>query len=367
MSAPVLDVTADVRARVSQTLRRQLAERTPSEHAYGPEFTRLWQLAAEHAAGGKLLRPLLLVETHAGLAQRGAEDAPDPGVLQVAALVEQLHFAFLLHDDVIDGDLRRRGTANLIGVLSGIGSAAAGHVDERGRELHWARSSALLMGDLLLSSALLGFARADLPAGARTRLLALVDHTVTETVAGEHGDVGLADGMIPPDLPAILATTARKTATYSFELPLRCAAILSGASKATETTLGAIGRRVGLAYQLQDDLLSAFGEHSEHGKDPFSDLREGKQTAIIAFARMTSAWPRIATRFGAPDLGPDEGGEMRELLRECGAERFVRRLVDEEFAAATAMATEAERSGRMPGAALDAVRTLLARLEGRRS
>ena len=363
MSTPVLDIGVGLRGRIEETLRRQLAERTPDEGVYGAEFTRLWRLAAEHAAGGKLIRPLLMLETRDGFEGPGRGSGADATALELAALIEQLHFAFLLHDDIIDGDVRRRGAANLIGTLSGAGRATSG---ASGKELHWARSSALLMGDLLLTSALLGFARADIGADARSRLLAVVEHAITETVAGEHGDVGLADGMIAPDLPGILATTANKTATYSFELPLRCAAILAGAARPAETILGTIGRRLGLAYQLQDDLLSTFGEAVEHGKDPYSDLREGKQTAIIAYARLTSSWPRISRVFGATEIRPEEGEEARALLRECGAERFVRRLIDEEFAAVRAALDDAASAG-IPAGATRAVRSLLTRLERRRS
>ena len=358
-----LALGADLRIPIEEALRRQLDQRMPDARRYGPEFSRLWELAAEKAVGGKLLRSRLLVEIHHALSDDAESDPLPATVLEIAALVEQIHFACLLHDDIIDGDVLRRGTTNLIGALS---TEAHPRIDEEAR-LHWARSSALLMGDLLLASALLGAARADLASRVRDRLLDVIDRTVTETVAGEHRDVGLADGIIPPDLETILAMTADKTAAYSFELPLRCGAILAGASEDAEAALVDIGRPLGLAYQLQDDLLSVFGEEAEHGKDPRSDLREGKVTAIIAFARTTSTWPRIAPLFGSPDLQPGEEADVRDLLRACGAEAFVQRLVDEEIATARALLSTAERSGTLPPTAVDRVARLVDRVEGRRS
>lgn len=361
MSIPAAAVHEDLRDLVETTLRRQLEERAPAEESHGEEFADLWRLATTHIAGGKMIRPLLLLETYRGF-RPDREPQEDAVAAEIAALVEQLHFAFLLHDDVIDGDQHRRGEPNIIGVLSG--QAGPGSQPRHG---HWAQSSALLLGDLLLSSALLGCARAPLPPHERDRLLALIDRTVTASVAGEHRDVGLADGIIPADLHTILEMTADKTAVYSFELPLRCGAILGGAAEASEAVLTRIGRHLGLAFQLQDDLLSAFGESRDHGKDPHSDLREGKQTAIIAYARMTSAWPRIAPRFGCGDLRADEAVVMRALLRECGAERFAHQLIEEQREAAAMLATQAVDAGDLPVSVAQTVLTLLARLEDRRS
>ncbi|WP_314651108.1 polyprenyl synthetase family protein [uncultured Microbacterium sp.] len=345
--------------RIEEALRLRFAERSTAAEAYGEPFAGLWRSAAAHATGGKLIRPRLLLDIHRALSPDSRRRDADT-VVGIAAEIELLHYAFLLHDDVIDGDLYRRRRPNLIGTLAHDGGAA----DD---DLHWARSSAILMGDLLLATAVLGFARARVSTSARMRLLDLIEHTIVETVAGEHIDVGLADGVIVPDLRTILAMSTYKTATYSFSLPLRAAAVLADASVEVEEDLSAIGRHLGLAFQLQDDLLCIFGDAEAHGKDPFSDLREGKETAIIAYARMTTAWSKVAPRFGSADLSADEGMHLRGLLRECGAEGFVQSLVLDELAAASEILTAAEETRTMSGDVVTCLRTLLARVEGRRS
>lgn len=355
----------DVHSSILSALTRQFAERTAVAEAYGEEFAQLWRLAARHAAGGKLLRPTILVEVHSALAERpGACIVGRPTVIDLAASIELLHYAFLLHDDVIDGDLMRRRTPNLISALRD------GHPQSEAEgeaALHWGRTGALLMGDLLLSSAHQVFARADLEHSVRLRLLDLLDHTIMETVAGEHTDVALSDGVVTPDLHTILAMTAHKTATYSFEFPLRAAVILAGASPAAETALTAAGRHLGLAFQLQDDLLSVFGDAAEHGKDPYSDLREGKETTIIAYARMTSAWPSIEPWFGDRSLPIGEAVAMRDALRACGAEEFARNLVDEQLAAMYRVLVDSESEGDVPREAHQVLLTLADRIEGRRA
>lgn len=354
----------DLKSQVDRELRDIFARHTATAAAYGTDFAHLWALAENHAVGGKLVRPLLMMETIDALAQShevtaGTRDES----LRIAAAIEALHYAFLLHDDVIDGDTMRRGGPNLIGELAASARVAA---DGR-RRRHYARSAGILAGDLLLSTTHQVFARADLTGATRTRLLDLLEHTILETTAGELVDVGLADAVITPDLPSVLAMTLHKTASYTFQLPLRAAAILAGASPATEEAMSAAGAHLGLAYQLQDDLLSTFGDSAAHGKDAFSDLREGKQTAIICFARLTSAWPAIEDSFGDASLSHDRAVEMRDLLRSCGAERFVQDLVDEQLSAFSQVLATGSENGTLPCGVRSVLLDLLGRVDGRSS
>ncbi|WP_226531582.1 polyprenyl synthetase family protein [Microbacterium paraoxydans] len=351
----------DLGTRIEEALRHRFSERSVAAEKYGEEFVALWHAAAHHALGGKLVRPRLLIDLLQSLSPSPLSERRTACAIDVAAHVELLHFAFLLHDDVIDGDLTRRRGPNLIGSL--VAERADAPAEST---LHWARSSAILLGDMLLASAVLGFARADIAPDARERLLSLLEQTIFETVAGEHADIALSDGVITPDLRTILATSVYKTATYSFMLPLRAAAVLAASSPAAEERLSEIGRHLGLAYQLQDDLLSVFGDPGEHGKDAYSDLREGKETAIIAYARMTAHWESIDVHFGRADLSLAEGSDARELLRECGAEDFVLGLIREHLDAVSTTLAEAESDGTLPAAAARTIRAHASRVEGRR-
>lgn len=353
------------RGEVDDELRRMLRERTDRAAAYGPAFVALWEAASATLLGGKMLRPRLLMTAFDAL--RSDTESPDAGsacdresAVRIAAAIEVLHFAFLLHDDVIDGDLQRRGRPNLIGALLNERAGLRAHDD-----LHWARTNALLLGDILLSAAHQVIAREHLEHDRRLRLLDLLDHTITESVAGEQLDVGLADRVLPADLTTVLDMTRLKTATYTFELPLRAAIILAGSTAGTEVAVAEIGRHLGVAFQLQDDLLSTFGRPDEHGKDAYSDLREGKETAAIAYARMTSSWPSIERHFGSPRLTSIEGDSLRARLTECGAEGFVRSLVDDQLRACVELLESAD-SG-IPSALDPVIGDMLAAIEGRRS
>ena len=366
-----------LRSEVEAELRGLFARPAVTAEAHGADFSRLWSLAAHHAQGGKLVRPLLLLEVYGALLgsreafpasapshRLGASGAQDRSeVVRIAAAVEALHYAFLLHDDVIDGDLVRRGRPNLIGELAQTRREEA----RPGGIRHWAQAGGILAGNLMLSSAHQFFARARVPAESRLRLLDLLEHTVFATTAGEFADVGLGDGVVDSDLGTVLTMSSRKTASYSFELPLRAAVILAGGSRQLESRLSAAGAHLGLAYQLQDDLLSTFGDPGVHGKDAYSDLREGKQTAIICFARMSGSWARTGADFGDPGLSPERAERLRGRLRDCGAEDFVLDLIREQLNAFHEVLAGGGEAEQIPAEVRDVLLALVARVDGRQS
>ena len=367
MSTPTL-VEAGLDSQIAAAVRARFAERRDRAARYGATFLRLWDLASEHAEGGKLVRPALLVRAHRAMsATTGASHVDDDALVSLAASLELLHFAFLLHDDVIDGDLYRRGRPNLVGTLLTERRA----VDEDPSApagLHWGQTGAILAGNLVLSQVHQTFARAAVPGAVRERLLDLLDEAITDTIAGEHADVALSDGVLEPDLDTILSTAARKTATYSFALPLRLAAVLADAPEAWDGPLETIGRHLGLAFQLQDDYLSTFGNAALHGKDRWSDLREGKQTAIIAFARMTSRWPAVREHLGDRALSDTDAERVVTELRACGADRFVAGLVEEHLAAISTLLASADAPGHaLPAGLRVLLHELTTGLTGRRA
>lgn len=347
--------------------------------AYGPWIESLWAAASPKVIGGKLVRPRLF------LSALDALSGPEPGTpasdtqaaareLKFAVALELLHYSFLLHDDVIDGDTLRRGAPNLIAVLADsmgdeqhLTSSHTAHAraHTRDQRMHWARSCAILMGNLLLAEVHQIFAAVELPADARTRLLALLDHTITDSVVGEQLDVGLSDGLVNAELATILQMCARKTATYTFELPLRAAAIFSGANPRLEPILAQASQILGLAFQLQDDLLSVFGDPRVHGKDALSDIREGKETALIAYARMTSYWPLIEPLFGVEALSDGDGENVRSMLMNSGAKNFVESLVEEQTRAFHDLL--AKNNDVIPANLARLLSTLSEQLEGRSS
>ncbi|NUU08559.1 polyprenyl synthetase family protein [Leifsonia sp. C5G2] len=318
-------------AMVESSLETFFADRVARAASHGPSYSRLWECAREAFRGGKRIRPRLLLTAYRGFG--GEDHAP---AVSLACAYELLHTAFLLHDDVIDGDTVRRGRPNVVGVFRrdaiDRGSAA--------RSAHrWGEVGAILAGDLLLQAATSKLARAEVDAPLRERLLDILDEGVFVTAAGELTDVAFSE-RIPPRTPAledVLAMTESKTAAYSVSGPLTSGALLAGAGEEALVALAEFGRLVGIAFQLGDDLLGVFGSEDATGKSIFSDLREQKETSRIAFARGTPRWAEIAPSLGRPDLAAPEAERVAGALEECGARRFVEGLLRDHVDRAVAM------------------------------
>ncbi|MEY9851046.1 geranylgeranyl pyrophosphate synthase [Leifsonia sp. EB41] len=118
--------------------------------------------------------------------------------------------------------------------------------------------------------------------------------------------------------------------------PLAAGALLAGADDEVVELLAGYGRLVGVAFQLGDDLLGVYGDESVTGKTAVGDLRQGKETTLIAFARGTAQWPDLEPLFGRDDLGPDETAELAAGLERCGARAFAERLLADHVAGAVA-------------------------------
>ncbi|WP_293952268.1 polyprenyl synthetase family protein [uncultured Corynebacterium sp.] len=320
----------DFNEEIHRELNRTFATLSEQCNIYGPAYSACVDTAFQALRGGKLVRPRMVLSLYHGMAPASSDNHEQ--VLQIAVATELLHFSFLIHDDVIDGDLHRRGKLNFIGqILSQRDPENFSHRGPDPEHLAWAQANGILMGDLFLSATHQIFARLDLPHAQRIRLLDLLEQTINDSVAGEFLDVGLSHKAITSQMSTALEMSRLKTATYTFELPLRAAAILSGLSKEDELKVGDLGKALGTAYQLQDDYLSTFGQAAEHGKDAFSDLREGKETTIISFARKTPLWPDIEVDFGKNDLSPSQGEEIKRLLEDCGAKDFSHTMIHQHL------------------------------------
>jgi geranylgeranyl diphosphate synthase type II len=339
-----------------EALRRLLDEGHARAAATDAEHARLWEALDVATHGGKRFRPALVVATHDALGGTASAQAAEVG-----AAVELLHTAFVIHDDVIDGDELRRGRPNVAGTFRAAASAAGAGAQDAGG---YGCTAAILAGDLALAAAI----RTVATCGARTavvhRLLDLFDEALHTTAAGELADVRLSLDLATASLTESLSMAEHKTAAYSFALPLQAGAVLADADAATVDRLGEAGRMLGTAFQLVDDLIGVFGDPQESGKSTTSDLRTGKQTPLLAHARRTPQWEQLRGYVGR-DLTVDELDEVRRLLTACGSRGFVEGLVESHLEAARSLIDElgiaADTAGivsalraRVPGAAAGA-------------
>jgi geranylgeranyl pyrophosphate synthase len=296
---------------IDDELHAFFAEARVRAGAYGGHYAALWESIEQQSTGGKRVRPRLVWSAYRGFG--GGDRAL---ATRVALAFELLHTAFLIHDDLIDRDLVRRGAPNVAGRFAA--RALAHGADERVSAV-WGETAAVLAGDLALSRAHRELAMLPVGRECREAMLDILDRAVFISAAGELSDVVSSLRGTAPGMESVLATLEQKTAVYSFEAPLAAGAVLAGADDEAVAALCRFGRLVGVAFQIADDVLGVFGDPVVTGKSASADLREGKRTALIAHAATTSSWPAISARLGDPALGDDDAEALREELRRCGA------------------------------------------------
>lgn len=299
----------------------------------GPDGTALRTALDDAVTGGKRLRPRLVAEVHDALGGRRPA-----AVIGAAAAVELLHTAFVVHDDLIDGDDLRRGRPSVPGrfraaaLAQDAGSSAAGA---------YATAGAVLAGDLALSGAWRTFAGLDIPAPLHGRLIGLVGQALATSAAGELADVRLTIGDQWPTAEEVLELAARKTAAYSFVLPMAVGALLAGAEDHVVDLIARAGRSFGIAYQLYDDLAGMFDSTEVSGKDARGDLREGKLTLLMCHARDTTAWTTVQPLLGSPLVTMEELHLVRRALEDSGSRTFVESAAEQHLRTGIAHAQEA--------------------------
>ena len=326
-----------LRTAVSAALDEFLARQRLTLAAMDPTLAPVVDEVAALAAGGKRLRPAF-----AYWGWRGARG--DPGgedeatVLRAVAALEFVHASALVHDDVMDAALTRRGRP-----ATHVGFATRHAVEDLGGngEL-FGTGAAILVGDLALvwSDELLRTSGISTPALIRARRI--WDTMRTEVTAGQYLDLLRAAGGLPgPD--GALTVARYKSAGYTVQRPLQLGVAIAGAGPDVTDACTAIGLPLGEAFQLRDDVLGVFGDPAVTGKSADDDLREGKQTLLISLAEegADAAGRRLlAEVLGDPDAGEEQFDAVRRLLESTGARaRVEERITERTTVARTAIAT----------------------------
>jgi geranylgeranyl diphosphate synthase, type II len=245
------DYLDDCRALVLQELRRII----PSNRYNTVLYDLMFDYPLRH---GKAFRPSLCIATCRAFGGRIQD------VLPTAAVVELYHNAFLVHDDLEDGSLMRRGAPTLhlrygVPIAVNVGDGM----------------NALCLQPLLDNMRLLGLGRA-------LRILELVARMARESVEGQAIELDwVRQGRWTAGDRDYCRMTYKKTCWYTFIAPIQIGAVVSGASDVQLGVLSRFARYMGVAFQIQDDVLNLVAMERQYGKEIGGDLWEGKHTLIL--------------------------------------------------------------------------------------
>jgi octaprenyl-diphosphate synthase len=298
---PSLDAMMALVAADMHGVNAVILERMQSKVSLIPEL-------AGHliAGGGKRMRPMLTLASGALLGYPGTRHH------KLAAAVEFIHTATLLHDDVVDGSGMRRGkrTANLI----------------------WGNPASVLVGDFLFSRAFELMVE-----DGSLKVLRILSHASAVIAEGEVEQL-TAQRQIGTDEDQYLSIISAKTAAL-FAAACRVAPVVAEASEDDELALECYGRNLGIAFQLTDDAIDYSSDAATMGKGVGDDFRDGKMTlpVILAYARGDEAdrafWQ---SAIGGERVSDDDLAHAIQLLRSSDAiadtiersRQYARRAID---------------------------------------
>ncbi len=248
--------------------------------------------------GGKRLRPLMALLAARGCGHAGKDDRH----VQVAAIVEFIHTATLLHDDVVDDSQMRRGreTANNI----------------------WGNEAAVLVGDFLYSRAF--EMMVEVGSMRVMQILANTTNTIAEGEVMQLLNCHDADTTEQRYLGVIHAKTAKL-----FEAASRLGAVLMERPEAEERAMAAYGMHLGTAFQLVDDALDYTASSEQMGKNLGDDLAEGKPTLPLIYAMRQGT--------------PEQSAVIRRAIEEGGLEQIDAVIAAIESTGAIAYTSHAAR------------------------
>lgn len=319
----------EVRAHVDVELARWLVPRVAGAAAVSAEVGAAAG-AAERLAlrGGKRMRAALVGASFVACSEGAASSAPSSwkAVDRAMVAIELLQVYLLIHDDWMDDDDVRRGGASVhVELAERLGSKRLGD------------AAAVLAGDLASGWAQEALLETPLPADrvlAAARAYARIQEDV---VTGQLAEMTAVDGrgVIRKAAPSVETIHELKTASYTVTGPLALGARLAGASEARVAELARYGRPLGIAFQLRDDLLGAFGDTTATGKPVGNDVRQGKRTALVAEMRGDAAAEALLARvLGREDATDAEVAEVVRAMESTGAKARVEARVGELLAEA---------------------------------
>jgi geranylgeranyl diphosphate synthase type I len=330
MQAPTITLLeiAEFREQLQPVLDKFIAAKTARylDATEDPLLRAIWEYPRRLvAARGKRLRPYAAYLMHHALSEEDTSNIT-PGVLHVLMALELFHLFCLIHDDIIDQGRERHSlpTAQQF-VMEKL------RAENRLRDhSHIGNAQAMLLGDMFFAWSHEAFhAHGPLNADALHYFQWMID----EVVIGEMMDVDMTTCRTTSGT-AIHQKMLLKTASYTFIRPFQIGAALAGQGAAMENFCRDFGLSLGIAFQVQDDLMDLIGTTSDTRKTALSDLREGQHTYFTQhiFENGTPAQQNELRALMGRDLGEKDRSRVLELFESSGAfargQEIIRRHLD---------------------------------------
>ena len=262
--------------------------------------------------GGKFGRPLLAKLAYEHIS--GALISDDVELACVAT--ELLHRFILVHDDIIDGDLSRHGQPTLETLFSREAIIA------KEQSLWWGRSMAMVAGDIIHSLVDQSVLITSLSPHIKAQVIKGLHQCLVQTALGWRLETKLKTlSLSQVDMREVEQAMMLVSGEYSVRWPLRIGQLLAGSDFEWSEALETFGQHIGLAFQMQDDILGIFGDSAQTGKPVGGDIREAKKTHLLmhAYTHANRKQQKVLEGLLGHEISEDELATIRQIFDETGS------------------------------------------------
>ena len=286
------------------------------------DYTRILLKSMEDFSkrGGKRLRPILMIQGYNLFKPENHE------IIKTSISIEIIHNFLLVHDDVMDRGLLRRGGLTINKLYSNFFKSRF----DSELTNHLGNSTAITIGNIFFSLGNTIISNSSFMERNKCRALNTINDIITNVGIGQSYDImySLRDDLTEEE---ILIMYNLKTAVYSFSGPLALGATLAGAGKSSIKKIESFAKPLGLAFQIKDDLLDLYGTESTLGKSVGSDFREAKKTLLLT-TMLKKSNPRekqvILKSLGKKNLNKRNIEKLKRIGMKTGAFDYCNSLSD---------------------------------------
>lgn len=317
---------------LDQELEKYLSEKISEAEKIAPDAKALQEHIFDLTLrGGKRIRAALMYYSYIAHSGLNLQEA-----LRASMAMEMSETFLLTHDDIIDNGSLRRGRTTIHTDYEEISKKRfPGKIDPK----HFGISMAIMAGDSACAISNQIIAHLNFPSETRIRAIQELNNTYLTVIYGESLDVisELEDNVKKDE---ILLIDELKTASYTFNAPLKLGAILAGASEDQIKCLEKYTIPLGIAFQIQDDIIGMFGTEEKLGKPVASDLIEGKRTLLILDSLEIATEKQkniIEKNLGNKKVTAQDLEDVRKVIIETGAleksKKLAQKLVTQAYEA----------------------------------
>lgn len=278
---------------------------TKSDNAFFTSITK--DLKEYTLRGGKRIRPIFFIYGYKAITGKITDE-----IIKLSIFLELIQSSLLIHDDIIDQDKLRRGGMT-------IHEKYSCYFSEKDND--FGSAIAIVIGDIAMNFAYEIIASSKFDDNIKIELVKMVSNFVTKVDYGQSVDIKLSK-IDKFDVNDVKNVHYFKTMFYTTMMPLQAGAILGGANRSQLSSIVKYAENVGLAFQIQDDIMGIFGDEKKVGKPIGSDIKENKKTLLIYYALKNikdTDRKYLLGKLGSSNISAEDMIKIKKIIKDSGS------------------------------------------------